>query len=211
MPNKKIYADDFSNAREMNENYPETFEWVEPPQRENMKRGDLIKVANGKERFWCSFRKNGIGNLIVAEVDNVLISTQGYNLGDWICFNRDNIYEYVPKNNIKNYFNDLINNLRKEKGDFNTNIVERMKEENGAWEKVMEDMIMVPESFGEEETDETNMFPHREVARAFVPNPNNYKYVEHIDGNTINNNATNLRWVEEGGDKELFDNGYKGN
>lgn len=36
---------------------------------------------------------------------------------------------------------------------------------------------------------------HRLVAYAFVPNPNNYNEVDHIDGNPTNNNATNLRWV----------------
>ena len=45
---------------------------------------------------------------------------------------------------------------------------------------------------------------HRLVATHFVPNPNKYKYVEHIDGDLKNNNADNLRWVEDGGDKELF-------
>lgn len=36
---------------------------------------------------------------------------------------------------------------------------------------------------------------HRAVAMAFIPNPNNYKEVNHIDGNPKNNNANNLEWV----------------
>lgn len=35
---------------------------------------------------------------------------------------------------------------------------------------------------------------HRLVAKAFVPNPNNYEFIDHIDGTRNNNHYTNLRW-----------------
>ena len=35
---------------------------------------------------------------------------------------------------------------------------------------------------------------HRAVAELFIPNPNNYKDVDHIDTNKHNNHYTNLRW-----------------
>eukprot|EP01084_Bolivina_argentea_P289646 497408_1 len=37
---------------------------------------------------------------------------------------------------------------------------------------------------------------HKIVAQCWVPNPNNYTMVDHIDTNTKNNDPSNLRWVE---------------
>lgn len=40
-----------------------------------------------------------------------------------------------------------------------------------------------------------NVLVHRLVAWEFVPNPNNYPIVDHIDGNKSNTHYTNLEWV----------------
>lgn len=43
-----------------------------------------------------------------------------------------------------------------------------------------------------------NFYIHRLIAIHFIPNPNKFKYIDHIDRNPLNNNLTNLRWITNG-------------
>lgn len=38
---------------------------------------------------------------------------------------------------------------------------------------------------------------HQLIARAFIPNPNNYQVIDHISRDTTDNSVTNLRWVTQ--------------
>ena len=51
---------------------------------------------------------------------------------------------------------------------------------------------------------------HREVALAFIPNPNNLPEVNHKDGNKANNQVSNLEWVtHQMNVQHSFDTGLK--
>lgn len=42
---------------------------------------------------------------------------------------------------------------------------------------------------------EVEYYVHELVAKYFIPNPEGYEFVEHIDQNRFNNHFTNLRWT----------------
>lgn len=51
---------------------------------------------------------------------------------------------------------------------------------------------------------------HRLVAQAFIPNPNKLVEINHIDGNKLNNVATNLEWVTHSENMiHAYNNGFR--
>ena len=88
----------------------------------------------------------------------------------------ERFYEISNKGNIRSY----------RKGKWGVQDKPKMlSPDNGVYRKI----VLVDES-GEH----TMYTIHSLVANAFVPNPNGYRYVNHIDGNKKNNNADNLEW-----------------
>lgn len=42
-----------------------------------------------------------------------------------------------------------------------------------------------------------SLYPHRLVAKVFIPNPENKSIVHHLDNNKLNNHIDNLKWVTQ--------------
>ena len=55
-----------------------------------------------------------------------------------------------------------------------------------------------------------NVRVHRLIAKAFIPNPNNYPIVRHLNDNKEDNRMCNLAWGTNSDNmKDMFSNGYK--
>lgn len=51
---------------------------------------------------------------------------------------------------------------------------------------------------------------HVLIAKAFIPNPNNYRCINHKDGDKLNNDIENLEWVSHSvNNKHAYDTGLK--
>jgi hypothetical protein len=57
---------------------------------------------------------------------------------------------------------------------------------------------------------EKNLHVHRLVAQAFIPNPQNKPFINHIDGNKQNNCVTNLEWCDyDENNNHAYENGLR--
>ena len=89
----KYYTDNWENAYQQSLKTPETFHYDPLWKDLEVQEGDLIKICNGRERFWTRVVKTR-RNQIIGEVDNCLVWDNPYNLGSKVVYTRDNIYDF---------------------------------------------------------------------------------------------------------------------
>ena len=93
----KVYKPRLANVKKMSLEHPDRCHYWEY-EIKLMKVGDLVKVANGHERFWTVVTEIN-GDIVVARVDSSLLGNiltgkkSPYNISDLIQFKRENIYE----------------------------------------------------------------------------------------------------------------------
>lgn len=57
--------------------------------------------------------------------------------------------------------------------------------------------------------EQIHYYVHRLVALTYIPNPNDYDVIDHIDNNKHNNNVKNLRWCTDAQNAKYYAEGYK--
>lgn len=85
----------FVNAKDMHDEYPDTFDAPSDYQLRKLKAGDFVKVcANGIERFWVIVTAVE-GRTVTGIVNNDLVyeDDHGLECDDEIRFHRDCIYQ----------------------------------------------------------------------------------------------------------------------
>lgn len=92
--NPKLFTDiKMIDAQDVARQNPDTFFAPTIEELAAIKIGDVVKICDGKERFWTIVKEHDIeSGKIVGEVDNNLISEQEYNNGDLLQFHTCNVY-----------------------------------------------------------------------------------------------------------------------
>jgi hypothetical protein len=99
--NPQLFTDvEFVDAQQMARDHPDSFEAPSPEELAALVVGDVVKVCDTQERFWTVIKEFKEDDVIVAEVNNSLISGQEFNLGDLIEFKKCHIYAIHKEEDI---------------------------------------------------------------------------------------------------------------
>ena len=89
-------VDGFVDAQEMHRMYPTTFEVPTEEELSSLKYNDFVKICNIRERFWIQIESiNHATGDILGRIDNDLVVTSDYNLGDIVAIQKLHIYQII--------------------------------------------------------------------------------------------------------------------
>ncbi len=88
---RKVKKPVLVNAAQIAIEHPETFHRPDDYELSQLKKGQIVKVCDGGERFWVVVTK-ATHPMFVGEVNNMLMFTDDLHFGDLIAFHADNIY-----------------------------------------------------------------------------------------------------------------------
>ena len=82
------------DAQQKAKDHPETFVVPSEQSLKNLKKNDTVKICDSKDRFWVIIEDISNDKLLfVGKIDNNLIGGQRYDAGDYIHFEKKNIYK----------------------------------------------------------------------------------------------------------------------
>lgn len=89
---------EFVDAQQMHRDHPKTFDAPSEQELAKIDVGTFVKICAGKERFWAEVVKVE-GDKVNALVGNDLVYTDehGLSLGDYITFEKRNIYSFFER------------------------------------------------------------------------------------------------------------------
>jgi len=87
----------FIDAQQMNQEYPDTFDVPNDDMIRNLDMGDMVKVSNGRERFWIEIAEKKTRGYFDGVVMNRLIFNKYYTLGSLVRFHTRHIYKILQR------------------------------------------------------------------------------------------------------------------
>lgn len=97
---------EFVDAEERNKQYPKTFDIPAESERNNVKRGDYVKlIFDDKERMWVKVKKHK-GKKLIGVINNEPVLIEDVKFGDKVEFEPKNIIDIMRI--YKKKLNDVV-------------------------------------------------------------------------------------------------------